>query len=89
MVYVFSKLIIIVCVMLWSSTKSYHLLLQDYGETCPEDRAFVEFDDFQKEYIVRLHNRMRNKIALGEVKKFNTAARMPALVSIQIENNIK
>lgn len=62
------------------------MTLQDYGETCPQDRAFVEFDDFQKEFIVRLHNRMRNKIALGEVRKFNTAARMPALVSIPLKN---
>lgn len=37
----------------------------------------------QKEYIVKLHNRMRNKLALGEIPKYNPAAKMPAFVRIQ------
>lgn len=32
----------------------------------------------QKEYIVKLHNRMRNKIALGQIPKYSSAAKMPS-----------
>lgn len=38
-------------------------------------------DSSQKEYIVKLHNRMRNKLALGEIKKYSPAAKMPCFVS--------
>lgn len=40
-------------------------------------------DASQKEYIVKLHNRMRNRIAMGEIKKYSPAAKMPCFVSEQ------
>lgn len=56
--------------------------IQIFGETCSPDKAVLKMDASQKEYIVKLHNRMRNKIAMGEIKKYNPAAKMPSLVSI-------
>lgn len=35
----------------------------------------------RKEYIVKLHNRMRNKLAMGEIKGYEPAAKMPCFVS--------
>lgn len=34
-------------------------------------------DKSQKETILKLHNKMRNKIAMGEMKQFGPAAKMP------------
>lgn len=48
-----------------------------FGETCSPDKAVLKMDASQKEYIVKLHNRMRNKIAMGEIKKYSPAAKMP------------
>lgn len=33
----------------------------------------------RKDHILRLHNQLRNKLALGEIRRFGTASRMPAL----------
>lgn len=50
---------------------------QDFGEACSTDAEIVEMDKQQKEIIVKLHNKMRNKIAMGEMKEFDSAAKMP------------
>ncbi|XP_055304330.1 antigen 5 like allergen Cul n 1-like [Sitodiplosis mosellana] len=43
------------------------------------DLNLLEMSTNQKDHIVRLHNRLRNKIALGEIRRFDSASRMPAL----------
>lgn len=56
--------------------------VQTYGATCSPDKAILKIDESQKEYIVKLHNRMRNKIAMGQIDKYSPAAKMPCFVSI-------
>lgn len=56
-------------------------LVQIFGESCSADKAVLKMDSSQKEYIVKLHNRMRNRIAMGEIKKYSSAAKMPCFVS--------
>lgn len=34
-------------------------------------------DQQQKETILEIHNKLRNKIAMGEMKEFSPAAKMP------------
>lgn len=55
--------------------------VQIFGESCSADKAVLKMDSSQKEYIVKLHNRMRNRIAMGEIKKYSSAAKMPCFVS--------
>lgn len=38
-------------------------------------------DSARKELILQLHNKMRNEIAMGEMKTYSAAAKMPCFVS--------
>lgn len=60
-----------------------HFSAQDFGKDCSADRQILQMNSEQKEYIVKLHNRMRNKLALGEIPKYSSAAKMPAFVRIE------
>lgn len=42
-------------------------------------------DSKQKEYIVKLHNRMRNKLAMGQLTKYSPAAKMPCFVGVRLK----
>lgn len=52
-----------------------------YGFSCSPDRIIVKMTNEQKEYILKLHNRMRNKLALGEIDGYSPAAKMPVFVN--------
>lgn len=52
-----------------------------FGSACSPDRVIVKMTNKQKEYILKLHNRMRNKLALGEIHGYSPAAKMPVFVS--------
>lgn len=54
-----------------------------FGSSCSADRVIVKMTNEQKEYILKLHNRMRNKLALGEIQGYSPATKMPVFVSIQ------
>lgn len=38
-----------------------------------------------KEYILKLHNERRNELALGNMSKYKTASKMPALVTFHVK----
>lgn len=42
----------------------------------------------QKEYILKLHNEMRNQIALGKIHGYKPAAKMPTFVRLNLIINI-
>lgn len=52
---------------------------------CSADKQLLKWTNPRKEFIVKLHNRMRNKIALGQIKNYSSAAKMPAFVSYSDE----
>lgn len=52
-----------------------------FGSSCSPDRVIVKMTNEQKEYILKLHNRMRNALALGEIWRYSPAAKMPVFVS--------
>lgn len=52
-----------------------------FGSSCSPDRVIVKMTNEQREYILKLHNRMRNKLALGEIRGYSPAAKMPVFVS--------
>lgn len=37
-----------------------------------------------KEYILKLHNERRNELASGNMSKYKTASKMPALVTLHV-----
>lgn len=47
----------------------------------------VKMTNDRKELILKLHNRMRNEIAMGKIPGYDPAAKMPSFVRIKIENN--
>lgn len=55
--------------------------MKGYGNACSADKQLLKMTSTQREYIVKLHNRMRNKIALGQIKNYSPAAKMPSFVS--------
>lgn len=61
------------------------LYLQRFGASCSPDRAIIKMSTKHKLYILQIHNRMRNEIALGRIPGYETASRMPMLVSIYLQ----
>lgn len=57
-------------------------ILQDFSgyDSNTEDRYQLDISSSQKDYIVKLHNELRNKVALGQIGRLGSASRMPALV---------
>lgn len=53
-----------------------------FGTECSKDRAVIPLKKRQKTFILELHNRMRNKIALGHLDGYESAQRMPILVNL-------
>uniref|UniRef100_F5GTY0 Venom allergen-1 n=1 Tax=Simulium guianense TaxID=445764 RepID=F5GTY0_SIMGU len=51
----------------------------DFVSSCPRDRELVPMSTKRKNLLLMLHNRMRNKIALGKQKGYKQAKRMPIL----------
>uniref|UniRef100_D1FPS5 Venom allergen-1 n=1 Tax=Simulium nigrimanum TaxID=683695 RepID=D1FPS5_SIMNI len=51
----------------------------DFVASCPRDRELVPMSTKRKNLLLMLHNRMRNKVALGKQKGYKQAKRMPIL----------
>lgn len=47
---------------------------------CPANKTLIELTDENKEYILDIHNKFRNTIALGAVDRYEPAARMTTMV---------
>lgn len=60
-------------------------ILKVFGKACSADKQILKMTASQKEYIVSMHNRMRNKIALGQIKNYSPAAKMPCFVRINLK----
>lgn len=63
--------------------------MQEFSGDAYGDRTVLEMTSSRKDHILKVHNELRNKIAMGEISGFGSAARMPALVSILIQTNGK
>nr|B9URJ1.1 RecName: Full=Antigen 5 like allergen Cul n 1; Short=Ag5 like allergen Cul n 1; AltName: Full=Allergen Culn1; AltName: Full=Antigen 5 family protein; AltName: Full=Cul n 12; Flags: Precursor [Culicoides nubeculosus]ACM40888.1 antigen 5-related salivary protein [Culicoides nubeculosus] len=49
------------------------------ANTCPRDAKILPMSTKRKNLILKVHNRLRNKVALGKLPGFPKAARMPIL----------
>lgn len=47
---------------------------------CPANKTLIELTDDNKEYILDVHNKFRNTIALGAVDGYEPATRMTTMV---------
>lgn len=47
---------------------------------CPANKTLIELTEDNKEYILDIHNKFRNTIALGAVDGYEPAARMTTMV---------
>jgi hypothetical protein len=56
----------------------------DFVGTCPRDRHLVPMSTKRKNLLLMMHNRMRNKVALGKLEGYEQAKRMPILVEHDI-----
>nr|ACH56844.1 salivary secreted antigen-5 related protein [Simulium vittatum] len=50
-----------------------------FVSSCPRDRQLVPMSTKRKNLLLMLHNRMRNKVALGKLEGYQQAKRMPIL----------
>jgi hypothetical protein len=55
-----------------------------FVRTCPADRHQIPMSTKRKNLLLMLHNRMRNKVALGKLKGYKPAKRMPVLVKLKM-----
>lgn len=53
----------------------------NFYATCPADRKMVEIGDKEVQQILKVHNKLRNKIANGDQEGFSPASRMATMVS--------
>lgn len=49
---------------------------------CPANKTLIELTEDNKEYILDVHNKYRNSIALGAVDGYEPATRMTTMVRI-------
>jgi hypothetical protein len=63
--------------------KRPHIACQNNNEfawSCPQGRHLVPMSTKRKNLLLMMHNRMRNKVALGHLEGYEQAKRMPILV---------
>lgn len=83
MVYVYfnnSKIIFIV-ILRFDDFLLNGLIFKNFGRACSGDRAAVKMDMPKIQFILRSHNEKRNQIALGLLPNYQSAAKMPVMVS--------
>lgn len=55
----------------------------NFYPACPADREMVEMGDKEIQQILKVHNKLRNKIANGDQNGFSPASRMATMVSFR------
>lgn len=53
----------------------------DFSPSCPPDRKLVSLSKDNIQMILKKHNTLRNKVAMGAQKGFPTASRMASMVN--------
>lgn len=57
----------------------------DLAPSCSSDASVIELTDADKQKILDLHNKYRNKIANGDEPGFKSAAKMATMVGFRIK----
>jgi hypothetical protein len=57
-----------------------------FAAACPEKKHLVPMSSKLKNLLLTMHNRIRNKVALGQLQGYEPAKRMPILVKLSISS---